>query len=341
MASHSHGDSCLTTVVLRDRNILADSATLLRRTHRDSGATANRSARFQAGGCGALAFKPKFATKVTGGTTRNDHPRLQRHGHLPRRLATPTAKTSRSPSRIRSSSTSPTSTPSAPAPRRQFRPAPKVPSTATPKPKPAPRRQADRDPVFLKSSDHQLPDLAIALKGPDSQPIEVEFALPDVPVSKFVLRMKGGNKGHLVNSRNLCSGKPGRMAVNMTAQNNKRSDTRPLLKNGCSKKSKKVSTSAIRSCAGDDRPLLELRFTTMPPIAFLLLRNARLVHVCLLPSAIKLHVERHHLGRGLWARQPAVALLALFAPPLAECRWADLELSPPRLATDRRNAAAC
>jgi hypothetical protein len=56
-----------------------------------------------------------------------------------------------------------------------------------------------------------------------------------VPVSKFVLRMKGGRKGLLVNSRNLCQGKPGRMTVDMTAQNNKTSDSRPLLGNSCGK----------------------------------------------------------------------------------------------------------
>ena len=30
-------------------------------------------------------------------------------------------------------------------------------------------------------------------------------SVPDVPVSKFVLTMKGGKKGLLVNSRNLCA----------------------------------------------------------------------------------------------------------------------------------------
>ncbi|HEX3735226.1 MAG TPA: hypothetical protein VHU86_08730, partial [Solirubrobacterales bacterium] len=115
-----------------------------------------------------------------------------------------------------------------------------------------------KGPVFLKSSVHKLPDLAIALKGPENQPVEVEFAgridsvhgqirntiegLPDVPVSKFVLKMKGGKKGLLVNSRNLCQGTPGKMTVDMTAQNNKTADSRPVLGNSCGgKKGKKKS----------------------------------------------------------------------------------------------------
>ena len=36
--------------------------------------------------------------------------------------------------------------------------------------------------------------------------IQTTFAgIPDVPVSKFTLTMRGGNKGLLVNSKNLCA----------------------------------------------------------------------------------------------------------------------------------------
>ena len=50
--------------------------------------------------------------------------------------------------------------------------------------------------------------------------------------------MKGGKKGLLVNSRDLCQGKPGRMTVNMAAQNNKTADSRPVLGNSCGKAKK-------------------------------------------------------------------------------------------------------
>jgi hypothetical protein len=109
-------------------------------------------------------------------------------------------------------------------------------------------------PVYLRSSDNKLPDLVVALRGPDSQPIEVDLdgridsvkggirttfeAVPDAPVSKFTLKMQGGKKGLLVNSRNLCTSGGGRMTVRMVAQNNKRADQFPALKNQCGKKKK-------------------------------------------------------------------------------------------------------
>ena len=43
---------------------------------------------------------------------------------------------------------------------------------------------------------------------------------PDVAVKKFVLTMKGGNKGLLVNSRNLCSGQTNGF-LNLKAQNSR------------------------------------------------------------------------------------------------------------------------
>jgi hypothetical protein len=77
-------------------------------------------------------------------------------------------------------------------------------------------------PVYLRSSNHTLPDLVAALKGPPSQPIEIDLAgridskgggirasfetVPDQPVSKFVLSMQGGKKGLLQNSTNICQG---------------------------------------------------------------------------------------------------------------------------------------
>lgn len=126
-------------------------------------------------------------------------------------------------------------------------------------------------PVFLKSSDHQLPDLAIALRGPDNQPIEVEFAgridsvkgqirntiegLPDVPVSRFVLKMKGGRKGLLANSRNLCSTKVTKMTVKFVGHNNKVSQSRPPLKRTCKKAKGAKSGKKQRLNRQGQRPL--------------------------------------------------------------------------------------
>ena len=71
-------------------------------------------------------------------------------------------------------------------------------------------------PVYLRSSDNVLPDLVSDLHGQ----VEIELdsrtdsvhghirnifdLVPDVPVSKFILTLRGGRKGLLVNSRNQC-----------------------------------------------------------------------------------------------------------------------------------------
>ena len=74
-------------------------------------------------------------------------------------------------------------------------------------------------PVFLRSSEHQLPDLVAALHN-----YQVDFdlvghvdsvkggglrntfeAVPDAPVTSFALEMEGACKGLFVNSANLCA----------------------------------------------------------------------------------------------------------------------------------------
>jgi hypothetical protein len=72
-------------------------------------------------------------------------------------------------------------------------------------------------PVYLTSSNNPLPDLLVDLRGQVDVRLRgtisstkariknVFFPLPDVPVSTFVLTMKGGKKGLLVNSRDLCA----------------------------------------------------------------------------------------------------------------------------------------
>ncbi len=105
-------------------------------------------------------------------------------------------------------------------------------------------------PVYLRSSSNPLPDLVMALRGPERQPIEVDLvgrvdskgggirvsfdAVPDAPVSKFTLEMKGGKKSLTVNSRNLCKGKQ-RATVLFSAQNGIVRNFRPIVKNDCHK----------------------------------------------------------------------------------------------------------
>ncbi|HET8862030.1 MAG TPA: hypothetical protein VFM94_02135 [Solirubrobacterales bacterium] len=123
-------------------------------------------------------------------------------------------------------------------------------------------------PLFLRSSDNPLPDLVAALHGQ----VDVELSsrtdstrgrirntfdvVPDVPVSKFILTLRGGPKGLLVNSRNQCPrkgaarkakgaqsskvrrGKSQRVIVRFKGQNGKKKKLRPRLRVPCGKKSK-------------------------------------------------------------------------------------------------------
>jgi hypothetical protein len=103
-------------------------------------------------------------------------------------------------------------------------------------------------PVYLRSSDNPLPDLVAALNGQ----VDVELSsrtdstrgrirstfdlVPDVPVSKFVLTLRGGPKGLLVNSRNQCPRKGPRAIVKFKAQNDKKRKLRLRLRTRCGKK---------------------------------------------------------------------------------------------------------
>ena len=96
-------------------------------------------------------------------------------------------------------------------------------------------------PVYLSSSNHNLPDAVFALHGL----VDIELATridsthgrlraivadsPDAPVSRAIVDMQGGQKGLFVNSTNLCAGKH-RARVNAGAQNGRRSLTKPVMR---------------------------------------------------------------------------------------------------------------
>ncbi len=102
-------------------------------------------------------------------------------------------------------------------------------------------------PVYLRSSNHNLPDAVFALHGL----VDIELAtridsthgrlrvstaeLPDVPLSRVVVDMQGGQKGLFVNSTNICRGKH-RARVNAGGQNGRRDVTKPVMRAvGCGK----------------------------------------------------------------------------------------------------------
>lgn len=217
-----------------------------------SGATATPSGRFQVGGCKDLKFSPKLKISLNGGTRRNGHPALVAKLTQPAGQANIGSVSVALPhsefleqAHIRTICT-----------RVQFA------AKACPKGSIYGRAEAItplldqplRGFVYLRSSNHKLPDLVAALRGPESQPLEIDLAgridsinggirntfelVPDAPVSKFVLRMKGGKKGLLVNSTNICRGKH-RATVRMGGQNGKAHNFRTPLKAQCGKKKRR------------------------------------------------------------------------------------------------------
>jgi hypothetical protein len=213
------------------------------------GALARPRSRVEVGGCRALGFKPRLGIRLFGKTRRGGHPRLRatltaRKGdaNLGRAVVSLPRAEFLDQAHIRTVCT-----------RVQFA------ADACPAGSVYGRARAVtplldeplRGPVYLRSSDNELPDLVAALRGPASEPIEIDLvgridsvrggmrttfaAVPDAAVSKFVLEMKGGAKGLLVNSRNLCAA-PVRAQVTMVAQNGRERQLAPLLRSSCRKR---------------------------------------------------------------------------------------------------------
>ncbi|HYH54511.1 MAG TPA: hypothetical protein VD761_10310 [Solirubrobacterales bacterium] len=215
----------------------------------EEGGSAPVSNRFQVGECGALGFSPSLKLELRGGTKRNKYQQVTatleaRPGDA--NIAGASVRFPRSiflaQNHIRTVCT-----------RVQFA-ADSCPPGSIYGEAEAETPLLDqplKGPVYLRSSDNPLPDLVVALRGPDIQPIEVELAartdsknrgirntfdfVPDAPVSKFTLRMRGGKKSLLVSSRDLCLRKE-RAIVKMRGQNGMVRDFRPVVKVKCKKK---------------------------------------------------------------------------------------------------------
>jgi hypothetical protein len=206
------------------------------------------SDRFQVGGCSALGFKPKLALSLRGGTRRGDYPALRAR----LRVRSHDANIKRAVVTL---------------PRSMFLAQEHIVTICT-------RVQYAADqcpagsvygfarastpllseplagPVYLRASDNPLPDLVAKLRGRitvnlvgriDSvrERLRTSFeTAPDVPVTSFELAMRGGKKGLIVNSRNLCLRKE-RAATKFTGHSGAVSITRPVVKEQRCKKKKK------------------------------------------------------------------------------------------------------
>jgi hypothetical protein len=201
---------------------------------------------FQAADCAALEFKPKLALKLKGGTARGQHPafsatlRMKGTGESNIKRAQVTLPRSEflENAHIKTICT-----------RVQFR-AEQCPAGSVYGFAKATTPILDEPltgPVYLRSSEHQLPDLVAVLKNGK---ITVDLvgrvdslngrirntfeAAPDAPVKTFTLTMQGGKKGLLVNSTNICKGKHKAIA-DFTAHNGKVANLRPELQAKCGK----------------------------------------------------------------------------------------------------------
>jgi hypothetical protein len=104
-------------------------------------------------------------------------------------------------------------------------------------------------PVYLRSSNHKLPDMVLDLHGL----VDVEVAIridsarggiratmedaPDATLSKVLLTMQGQKKGLIVNSKDLCAS-TNRANVHYEGHNGKTSDAKPELQPDCGGKRK-------------------------------------------------------------------------------------------------------
>jgi hypothetical protein len=201
------------------------------------------SSRFQAADCAALGFKPKLDLRLSGATKRGGFPRFTttlkaRSGdaNLERVQVTLPKSTFLEQGHLNNICT-----------RVQFA------AEACPKGSVYGQVRAFtpildeplEGPVLLRSSDNELPDLVFDLHGLvdveavariDSKEGAIRATvegIPDAPIDKVLVSMRGGQKSLIVNSRDLCKGRTPRGEVRMRGQNGKPRSFKPKVKAAC------------------------------------------------------------------------------------------------------------
>jgi len=228
-----------------DRKAILGSFTAL------EGATSDQSVPFQVSGCDQLGFKPKLKISLKGNMNRTKNPALTATLKAPKGEAN-IAKTTVILPEAQYIDNSHISNPCT---RVQFYagdcPKGSILGKAT-----AYSPLLDKPlsgPVYFRSNGgaRELPDLVADLNGqihvtlvgfidsvktgPETSRVRTRFAnVPDAPVSKFTIKLAGGKKGLIENSRNLCSFTP-RATVQMTGQNGKAHNTNLKLGTSCGK----------------------------------------------------------------------------------------------------------
>jgi hypothetical protein len=208
--------------------------------------------RFQVGGCGQLKFKPKLQISLKGSTKRTGHPALKAvltypkggtYANIRRAQVNLPHSEFIEQNNLNKTCTRPILL-EGKCPKKSIYGKAKAWTPLLDKPL--------EGPVYLVGGfGYKLPALVAELDGQirvllkgkvDSGPnkgIRNTFeAVPDAPVERFVLEMKGGPKySLLINSENLCK-KPQKAIARFTAQNGAVLQTKPVITNDCKKKKK-------------------------------------------------------------------------------------------------------
>jgi hypothetical protein len=216
------------------------------------GQAAPLSAPFQVGGCAKLAYKPKLTARLFGPIHRGGHPRFRsvfttRPGD---------ANTARVVFALPRSEFIDQSHFRTICTRVQFAAA-QCPAGSIYGHIKAISPLVDypvEGPLYLRSSSHKLPDIVAALRGPASQPIEVDLdgrvdsvnggvrttfeTVPDLPVTKAIITLQGAKKGLFQNSTNICRGTH-QATAKLSAQNGQVITLHPKMQADCPKTKKK------------------------------------------------------------------------------------------------------
>jgi hypothetical protein len=210
------------------------------------GSVAQLANRFQVGGCGRLPFKPRPRLLLSGQTGRSGDPALKAVLTQP---PGDTANIARVSATLPAGLLIDSGHLHAPCSRLEFS-STAVPGEACPQGSVLGHAEVwtplleepEEGSVYLRSNggERRLPDIAIALRGPipvqllgfvdavrgrrgHGSRLRVRFpSVPDVPVSRFELKLAGGAKGPFENGHELCHA-PNRGSFDLTGQNGKRS----------------------------------------------------------------------------------------------------------------------
>lgn len=215
-----------------------------------AGQTAMLNNRFQVGGCGALGFKPKIAISLKGQTKRTGHPALTATVTYPKKGAYANIARAQvslphseflDQNNFGDSCTRPVLAAHACPPKSIYGKA-KAWSPLLEKP-------LEGNVYLVGGYGYKLPALVAELNGQirvllvgkvdtgKNGGIRNTFeAVPDAPVSRFVLQLKGGKRyGLLINSEDLCKKKQ-KAQVSFTAQNGRKLNLQPKISNTCGSK---------------------------------------------------------------------------------------------------------